>query len=214
MAAKNVRCRWQDLRRQGVAAGLPDAQARQPPRHRHRRDRHRQDRDVAGAGRGLLARRRSGVRRRHQERSVRHLRPRPGPGFRRQARQRHRDGLPARRISRDLLGSVRRAGPPGARDDLRNGPAAAGPHHEPERNPGRRAQHRLQDRRRAGDAAARSQGSAGDAHLHRRECRVAHQGIRQRIFGLRRHHSAPACWCSTTRTAKNSSASRRSTSRT
>ncbi len=188
---KECGCRRQDLRRQGVAACLPHAQARQPPWHRHRCDRHRQDRDAAGAGRGLLARRRSGVRCRHQERPVRHCRPRPGPGFRRQARERHRDGLPARRISRDLLGSFRRARPPGARDDLRNGPPVARPHHEPERDSGRGAQHRVQDRRRTGDAAARSQGSAGDAHFHRRERRFAHQGVRQRIVGLRRHDSAP-----------------------
>ena len=45
-------------------------EARQPPRPRHRRDRHRQDRDPAGAGRGLLERRRAGVRRRHQGRPV------------------------------------------------------------------------------------------------------------------------------------------------
>ncbi len=51
----------------------------QPARPGHRRHRHRQDRHAAGAGRGLLARRRAGVRRRHQGRPLRRRRGRARP---------------------------------------------------------------------------------------------------------------------------------------
>ena len=81
----------------------------------------------------------------------------------RQARQGARLRLPAGRIPGDLLGSVRRAGPSGARHHLRDGAAAAGAADGPQRRPGRRAQHRVSRRGRAGPAAARPEGPARDA---------------------------------------------------
>ena len=75
-----------------------------------------------------------------------------------------RDGsdLPARPVFDGFLGRVRRAGPSGARHRLGNGPAAAVADDGSERRPGRRAQHRVQGRRRAGLVAAGHEGSAGD----------------------------------------------------
>ena len=60
----------------------------------------------------------------------------------------------------DLLGHLRRAGPSGPRHDLGDGAAAPCPAARPQRHAGRRAQHRLQARRRARPAASRSQGFA------------------------------------------------------
>ena len=62
----------------------------------------------------------------------------------------------------DLLGPVRRAGPSDPRHRDRDGAAAAGAAARSQRSAGRRAQRRLQDRRRRGPAAARLQGSARD----------------------------------------------------
>ena len=83
----------------------------------------------------------------------------------RQARQGARLRLRAGRIPGDVLGPVRRAGPSGPRHHLRDGAAAAVAAAGSQRRPGRRAQHRLPRRRRAGTAAARPQGPARDARL-------------------------------------------------
>ena len=61
------------------------------------------------------------------------------------------------RLPRDLLGPVRRAGTSDPVDDLRDGAAAAVASDGSERGARRRAQHRLQDRRRREYAARRSQ---------------------------------------------------------
>ena len=176
----------------GEKTALLSLAFRQPPRPGHRRNRHRQDRDAAGAGRRPVARRRSGVRRRHQGRSVGHLRGRRGQGRVGQARQGSRLRLSARRISRGVLGRVRRAGPSGARHHLGDGAAAAVAHDGPQRRAGGRAQHRVPRRRRAGAAAARSEGPARDAGLSRRARRRADDAIRQCLEGHDRHHPAAA----------------------
>ncbi len=67
-------------------------------------------------------------------------------------------GVCLRVLSRRLLGCLRGQGPPDPDNGLRDGAPSAVPHPEPERNPGRRSQHRLQDRRRQRPAAPRSQG--------------------------------------------------------
>ena len=69
-------------------------------------------------------------------------------------------GLRLCRLSRDFLGRIRQARPPGARDGIRHGAAAAGAHAEPQRHAGGRARARLQDRRRQRPAAARHEGPA------------------------------------------------------
>ena len=199
------RYRREDFHRQGRAAGLADAGARQSPRPRHRRDRNRKDRLAAGDGGRICARRRSGIRGRHQGRPLRHLRSRRGQGFYRQAGQRYGPQLPARPVFDGILGRVRRAGPSGARHRLRNGAAAAVAHDGSERCPGRRAEHRLPRRRRARAAAARHEGSAGDAGCDRPRRRQERRdgdamrwpdpqgrAIRQCLQGDRRNHPAPA----------------------
>ena len=111
----------------------------------------------------------------------------------------------------DVLGPVRRAGPSDPRHHLGDGAAAAVAPARSQRRAGRRAQHRLPHRRRAGAAAARPQGPARDARLRRRERGRAHDA---NTATCRRRPSAPSsasCWCWRTRAAPSSSASRRST---
>ena len=60
----------------------------------------------------------------------------------------------------DVLGPLRRAGPSGAGHGLGHGTAAPRPHPQSQRNAGRRAHARVQDRRRQRAAAARPQGLA------------------------------------------------------
>ena len=148
---------------------------------------------------------------RYQGRSLRHCGGRRGQGTIRQTRQGARLRLSAGRISRDLLGPVRRAGPSGARHDLRDGAAAAGAPDGSERCPGRRAEHRVSRRRRARAAAARPQGPARHARVHRRARQRAHHAIRQRLEDRRSGRSSASCWYWRTRAAANSSPSRRST---
>ena len=138
------------------------APPRQPPRADHRRHRHRQDRDAAGPGRGLLRPGRSGVLRRRERRPFRHRGGRrsrsPGsrPATRRSATRRTSQAYPV--IFWDLFGEQ---GPADPRDGFRDGAAAAVPPDGSERGAGRRAQYRLQDRRRRKASAHRSQGHAG-----------------------------------------------------
>ena len=97
-----------------------------------------------------------------------------------EARRPHRlRRLRLRRLPGDLLGSVRRTGPPDPHHRGRDGPVADRPPAGAHRRPGRRAQHRLPGRRRAGLAAARPRGSAGAAGLGRRERRRPRPRIRQ-----------------------------------
>ncbi len=191
-----------------ATAGLADAWARQPPRSRHRRHRNRQDRVAAGDGRGICARRRSGVRRRHQGRPLRHRRSRARPRISSSsARQGNGPRLPARPVLDRVLGRVRRAGPSGPRHGHRNGAAVAVADARPQRRAGGRAQRRLPRRGRKRPDADRHEGSAGaagrDRSRHRQErpgCRggsagadpQGRAGLRQRHQGDRRHHSTPA----------------------
>ena len=148
---------------------------------------------------------------RHQGRSLRHRGGRRREGRIRQARQGAGLRLRARRIPGDLLGSVRRAGPSGARHHLRDGSAAAVAADGPERRPGRRAQHRVSRGGRAGAAAARPEGPARDARLHRRARRGADDPVRQRLESDHRHDPAPASGAGKPGRRRNSSPSRRST---
>ena len=136
-------------------------------------------------GRGLLARRRSGLLRRREGRPVRHRHDGRAQGLGRQARPGDRlRRLGQRQVPGDLLGSVRPPGPPDPHHHLRDGPAAAVAHPRSQRHPGGRAQRRLQVRRRQRPLAARSQGSAGAADRgriprlgnlrHLRQCRHRH----------------------------------------
>ena len=116
----------QECRRQERQTRGSHAEARQPARPHHRRHRHRQDRDAAGAGRGLLQRRRAGVRRRHQGRPLRRRRRRATrkDAFVKRAEEIGIDYEPDR-VPGGVLGPVRRAGPSGPRHRLRDGAAAA-----------------------------------------------------------------------------------------
>ena len=113
-------------RRTGKRELLPAAGARQPPRPDHRRDRHRQDGHAADARAELLA---IGVpvfmadvkgdlsglaqgRRRATRRSP-------------SAPRASSSTIRLRRLPGGVLGRLRRERPPGARDDLRHGAAAA-----------------------------------------------------------------------------------------
>ena len=144
--------RYEHLSRREPQAGrqLPETRRTaaaiwQPPRPGDRRHRHRQDRDAADPGRRLFQRRRAGVLRRHQGRPVRHRGDGRGQGFPgRRAPSRSARSLRVPGIPGDLLGSVRRAGPPDPRHRLRDGAAAAVAADEPVRGAGRRHQHRLQ----------------------------------------------------------------------
>ena len=85
-------------------------------------------------------------------------------------------GLPepqSRGLPGDAVGRLRRAGPPGARHRVGHGPAAAVAHAGAERNAGRRAQPRLQDRRRPWPAAAGHEGPARDAAAPGRQRRAS-----------------------------------------
>ena len=97
---------------------------------------------------------------------------------RRQARRgaegaRHRDPR-AVRLPDHAVGRVRRAGPPGAGDRQRHGPAAARAHAGAQRDPAGRAEPRLQGRRRQRPAAARPEGPARDAAARRRQRGAVH----------------------------------------
>ena len=96
-------------------------------------------------------------------------------------------GMPGR-----VLGRVRRTGPPGARDRLRPGAAAARAPAQPQRDAGGRADARVQDRRRQRAAAARPQGPARDAAVRRRQRAAVPDRLRQRLRGLGRRHPARA----------------------
>ena len=89
------------------------------------------------------------------------------------------------------------------------GPLLLVPHDGSERRPGRRAEHRLQGRRRAGAAAARHEGSAGDPVLHRRTRRRPDHAIRKCLEADRRNHPAPASGAGKSGRRDNFSASRR-----
>ena len=162
----------------GAASGAPQhlvLQSRQPPRPDRGRDRHRQDRHPAGPRRRLFARRRAGVRRRREGRPRRagdgRIADRQGARRADRARRRDRpDRLRLWRQSGHLLGSLRRAGPPDPHHRFGDGAAAAGAADGAQRDAGRRAQHRLPRRRRAGAAAAQPRGPAGVAGPLRREC--------------------------------------------
>ena len=91
----------------------------------------------------------------------------------------------------DLLGPVRRAGPSDPRHGGRDGAAAARAHAGAQRDPGGRAQHRLQARRRPGPAAARLQGPDRDPAGRGRERGRADHRLRQCQQGHDRHHPAP-----------------------
>ena len=75
-------------------------------------------------------------------------RAKPSPTFVKRAGELGLD-LRARPFPVDLLGCVRRAGPPDPRHHQRNGAAVAFPDARTQRDAGRRPQHRLQGRRRS-----------------------------------------------------------------
>ena len=178
--------RRQRLYREERQARIYSAQARQPPRADHRRDRHRQDRDPAGAGRRLLRSRRAGVLRRREGRPFRHRREGRAQALDRGARQGDRLHAGVPRLSGDLLGPVRQAGPPDPDHRLGHGAAAAVAPHGSERRAGGRAQYRLQDRRRRGPAADHSQEPADLARGPGGARRHAHHEIRQHHQGVGR----------------------------
>ena len=121
-----------------------------------------------------------------------------------QARSLRIPGIPG-----DLLGSVRRAGPPDPRHRLRDGAAAAVAADEPHRSAGRRHQHRLPHRRRGGAAAARPEGSAGAARQHRRARRRDRRALRQCDQAVGRRDPAHAAGPRAAGRRRISSASRR-----
>ena len=174
--------------------GAHPAQARQPARSDRRRHRHGQDRDPANHGRGLFGRRRAGLPGRRQRRSLRHVPA--GPDGRLPGRARRPDRpqrLRAGQLPGRLLGRLRQAGPSDPHHDQRDGPPAPRQPARPERDPDRRPQHRLPDRRRRRPAAARPQGPALAAHLPRRQFERGLDPLRQRQQGLdRRHPARPA----------------------
>ena len=174
-------------------ARISHACAGQPARARHRRDRHRQDRDAAGAGRRLFARRASRCSP-PTSRATSPASPQPGEAkeaFVKRAKSMGFDYEPDEFpvVFWDLFGEQ---GHPIRATDLGDGAAAAVAPAGPQRRAGGRAQHLLPRRRRAGAAAARSQGSARDARLSRRARRRADHAIRQRVEADHRHHPAPA----------------------
>ena len=154
---------------------------------------------------GFSRRRRAGVRRRREGRPLRHRGAGRAEGLPAEARRRHRlcRRIPARRDAGDLLGPVRRAGPPDPHHGLGDGAAAAGAADGPQRDAGRRAQHRLQARRRGGAAAARPEGPAGAASRTspsgRRRCPAATATSPRR----RSAPSSGSCWCSSSRAASS-----------
>ena len=100
------------------------------------------------------------------------------------------EGFAASRLSGDVLGCGRQAGPSGARHRVRHGAAAAGAHAEPERHAAGRAHAGVQDRRRQRHAAARLQGSARDGAACRRQRQGLHHRIRQHFHRQHRRHPA------------------------
>jgi len=72
-----------------------------------------------------------------------------------------------------FLGYLRRTGPSRARHHRRNGAVAAVPHARPQRHAGRRAQHRVPGRRRAGPSSPRSERPARRPRLRLRQ-RLGH----------------------------------------
>ncbi len=119
----------------------------------------------------------------------------PGRRGQPEARRARRHGRPRRlraaRLSDGVLGPVRRAGPSDPDHGVRDGAAAAGAAARPERDPGGRPQHRLQGRRRAGPAAARSQGSARPDELRRRARQRPVAAVRPGQHRLGRRDPAP-----------------------
>ena len=108
-----------------------------------------------------------------------------------------------------VLGRVRRSRAIRFARRSRDGTAAAVADDGSQRHAGRRAQHRLPRRRRAGAAAARSQGPARDPRQSGGERRRV---APRNTATCRRRPSARSsanCWCWKTRAAPSSSASRR-----
>ena len=148
---------------------LPVAEVRQPPRPDRRGDRHRQDGHPDDPGRGLQPDRRAGLPGRREGR-----RGRAGGGGHgeREAAAAHRpDGhqrLPQRGRAGGVLGSLGQAGPSGTHHRQRDRPHPALAHPGVERNPGRRARHRVQAGRRPRPAVARPRRPARAARPDRR----------------------------------------------
>ncbi len=101
-------------------------------------------------------------------------------------------GAGEHRLPDDAVGRLRRAGPPGARHRLRHGPAAARAHARAQRDPGRRAEPGLQDRRRQRPGAARHEGPARDAAVPGRQRGAVHHRVRQHQRGQHRRDPARA----------------------
>ena len=112
------------------------------------------------------------------------------------------------------VGRVRRAGAPGACHRERHGAAAAGPHARAERDPVRRAEPGVQDRRRLRPRAARPERPARDAAARGRQRQPLHHRVRQRQRRVASARSSAGCCRSRNRAATSSSASRCSTSPT
>ena len=185
--------RRRDLRGSQRGGPVPAPEVCQSPRAGRGRHRHGQDRDAADHRGGFLGLRRAGL---HGRREGRSLGRQPGrrqqsAGARARRAARHR-GLCGPRLPDGLLGPVRREGPPHPHDGERSRAGVAGPPAAAQRDAGRRAQHRLQNRGRSGPPAARLQGSPGAAAMGRRECRHAHDRVRQCQQAISRHDPAPA----------------------
>ena len=180
-----------DLRRSERRRPVSPPEIRQSARPDRRRHRDRQDRDPADDRRRLCRIRRAGLHGRRQRRPVGHRPGRRRQSARDRAGQAAQDrGLRRPRLPDDLLGPVRREGPSGAHHGDGDRSRADGPPAAAQRHAGRRAQHRLQGRRRAGPAAARLQGPADRAAMDGRERGLAHHQIRQRQQAVDRHHPA------------------------
>ncbi len=98
----------------------------------------------------------------------------------------------APRLSRGLLGRLRRAGASGARHRLRDGAAPPRPHPQPERDAGRRPRRGLQDRRRQRPAPARPEGPARDAAARGRQRGAVPHAVREHLHGEHRRDPARA----------------------
>ena len=94
------------------------------------------------------------------------------------------------------------------------GPLLLGAPAQPERHPGRRADARLQDRRRQRPAAARSKDLRAMLQYVGDNAQAVHHRVRQRLGGLDRRDPARPARARSSRAARSSSASRRSTSTT
>ena len=190
--ARRDRHRRRPADRQERRRPVPAARHGQPARPGGRRHGHRQDGDPAGAGRGVQPRRRARLRRRHQGRPLGHH---PAGRGQRQGRRPRRAARPlplaVRRLAGDVLGRVRRAGPPRAHHRVRGRAAAARAHAQPQRHPGGRAHGRLPRRRRQRPPAARPRRPALHPQVRRRQRGRDRHHLRQRLRRLRRRH--PAC---------------------